>query len=618
MDMQSSSTMNHGQTHSSIHKHIVKVFINDESIVFENLNISMPVCDVTSFSFSYRPGHKGSFANQLSFNKETLSKKVKITITEDGDSQPVFTYHGVITGLNYMGNSSETDIQYDVEGKGELEKFNKVPECSSFRDYTFDTFFRKLLPKDLVEINDKEIDAFNTNEADVNKNGFYYTVQYCQTTFDFLRMMAARCGEWVFYNGKKLIVGKKYDSNKHEPIEIRLGEDLDRVYFSNKMYPTTNKYAGFNTYTGKEITTDTSSVAKGESELVAACMQAGNYYNNDNIMDISMASFDGLVDRIKVLNAYAATARAVHISGSSCNPHLNVGEIIKIMDKKGNESAGKYVIVDIQHHCSSHNGYQNSFTAIPADDSKVPPYTNPFLFPQCKLQPGIVKENEDKKGINRIKVQFPWQKEKNEMTPWIPVLSPHGGKGKGFRFLPEKGEEVLVDFRDGNPQLPFVMGAMHTEQNKPEVKHENNDFKCISTNLYCIGIDDGSKTLTVGTKDGKNEIFFDGNKGEITIKAANKITIDAPEIILKAKKEVKVNSEQHINIDAKQTMNIIATDLYTEGRKLNKMGSSVEIQIQSIKAEIKGTGTVNVGAPMIDVKADAMLNLKGNAGVNIN
>ena len=58
-------------------------------------------------------------------------------------------------------------------------------------------------------------------------------------------------------------------------------------------------------------------------------------------------------------------------------------------------------------------------------------------------------------------MQFPWQEEENGLTPWIRVITPHGGKDKGFHFIPEVEEKVLVGFEGGNAEHPYVLGVLY-------------------------------------------------------------------------------------------------------------------------------------------------------------
>ena len=88
----------------------------------------------------------------------------------------------------------------------------------------------------------------------------------------------------------------------------------------------------------------------------------------------------------------------------------------------------------------------------------ISPFFDEDAFPTCEEQSATVMQNDNPQGM--IKVQFPWQKKKGLTTPWLRVVTPYAGKGKGMHIIPEVGEEVIVGFDNGNAERPFVFGAM--------------------------------------------------------------------------------------------------------------------------------------------------------------
>jgi type VI secretion system secreted protein VgrG len=73
-----------------------------------------------------------------------------------------------------------------------------------------------------------------------------------------------------------------------------------------------------------------------------------------------------------------------------------------------------------------------------------------------------VVDNDDPKHLGRLKVQYIWA---DKPTSWIRMISPHAGCDRGFLFLPEVGDEVLVAFEDGDPNLPVVIGSLWNSAN---------------------------------------------------------------------------------------------------------------------------------------------------------
>jgi type VI secretion system secreted protein VgrG len=72
--------------------------------------------------------------------------------------------------------------------------------------------------------------------------------------------------------------------------------------------------------------------------------------------------------------------------------------------------------------------------------------------------------------LGRIKVQFPWDRygQKNENSScWVRVSSPWAGNQLGGIHLPRIGQEVIIDFIGGDPDLPICIGRVHNEMNLP-------------------------------------------------------------------------------------------------------------------------------------------------------
>jgi type VI secretion system secreted protein VgrG len=74
----------------------------------------------------------------------------------------------------------------------------------------------------------------------------------------------------------------------------------------------------------------------------------------------------------------------------------------------------------------------------------------------------------DKYG--RVKVQFPWDREgkKNEDSScWVRVATPWAGKQWGMIHIPRIGQEVIVDFLEGDPDQPIILGSVYNADQMP-------------------------------------------------------------------------------------------------------------------------------------------------------
>ena len=97
--------------------------------------------------------------------------------------------------------------------------------------------------------------------------------------------------------------------------------------------------------------------------------------------------------------------------------------------------------------------------------------SKPFTHgPQVAVVVGPEGQNLWTDDLGRIKVQFPWDRlgSKNQhSTCWIRVSSPWAGNQLGGVHVPRIGQEVIVDFIGGDPDLPVCTGRVHNQSNLP-------------------------------------------------------------------------------------------------------------------------------------------------------
>ncbi|MEP0916883.1 phage baseplate assembly protein V [Leptolyngbya sp. DQ-M1] len=143
----------------------------------------------------------------------------------------------------------------------------------------------------------------------------------------------------------------------------------------------------------------------------------------------------------------------------------------------------------------------------------------------------IVTNNKDPDKLGRVKVKFPWLSDTDE-SDWARVLSPMAGKQRGLYLLPEVGDEVLVAFEQGDPQFPYVLGALWNGQDKPPGTNEdgkNNQRLFKSRSGHTILFDDtqGEEKIVIQDKTNNNEISIDSKNNVIVIKSEKDVAIEA-------------------------------------------------------------------------------------------
>jgi uncharacterized protein involved in type VI secretion and phage assembly len=139
--------------------------------------------------------------------------------------------------------------------------------------------------------------------------------------------------------------------------------------------------------------------------------------------------------------------------GESLNSELLPGNTVQIEGIL--DAQGAYGVTHVAHSWDP-AGYTNQFTCTPWKN-----YTSqdtPVMKPWYGVVPARVVEHNDPKKMGRIKVQYFWQDE--APAHWARMMTPHAGSDRGFMFMPEVGDEVVVAFEDGDPERPLVLGCV--------------------------------------------------------------------------------------------------------------------------------------------------------------
>jgi len=187
------------------------------------------------------------------------------------------------------------------------------------------------------------------------------------------------------------------------------------------------------------------------------------------------------------------------------------------------------------------------------------------------LTVGKVTDNVDEDGLGRVKVIFPWLSSKDS-SHWARVVTPMAGKDRGFFFLPEVGDEVLVAFEHGMMEFPYVLGALWNGVDKPpEKKDKKTNKRTIkSTSGHIIRLDDteGEEKIEIIDKSGENSIVIDSKANTVTISAKKDVIIQSSDgkLILKGK-GVEIDSTDEVKITASKKMSLKAgPELKIEGQ----------------------------------------------------
>src|SRR6185295_6824457 len=132
----------------------------------------------------------------------------------------------------------------------------------------------------------------------------------------------------------------------------------------------------------------------------------------------------------------------------------------------------------------------------------------------------IVTDNKDPSKLGRVKIKIPVLSE-TDTTFWAPIVMLGAGKNRGWFFIPEKDDEVLVMFEHGAMDRPLVIGALWGGKDKPPDKNPGGNPRRVikSRQGSKITFDDDQLKIIIEDGTGKGKITFDSNANKIIIEA---------------------------------------------------------------------------------------------------
>jgi phage baseplate assembly protein V len=152
---------------------------------------------------------------------------------------------------------------------------------------------------------------------------------------------------------------------------------------------------------------------------------------------------------------------------------------------------------------------------------------------------GIVTDVNDPDGLGMVQVELPWYGE--GYREWARVVQPYAGDNVGSTWVPEKDGEVLVLFEHGNLRRPYVIGCLYSAVDRPpESRTASRDIRTVKTPSGAeIRVDETAQTVEIKTKSGAS-LLLEEKSGALTIKATQRLLLDATDIEIKASGSVKV------------------------------------------------------------------------------
>jgi len=540
-------------------------------------------------------------------SKKLLGKKISLSYWQYGSENQVFS--GIVTGLK---NRKES-------GYGKLVITGHSPSIlleNGRADRSFEQLSLSQIVKE-IGVNYPQEGKIHAEEQELNvRRVLPYTVQSQESDFGFIQRLATRYGEYFYYNGKELIFG-----NKAEPVlELSEGRELIELEFELGLRAQGFSGLTYDAEKGESIQHNAQEVQTEwkENALQAVAVQASKQLFGNVPKSVFSGSEKSQELEEMLLKEKENRESLIWVRGRSRDSRLKNGSRAKLTDING-RAMETYRIVEIKHY---YNGdeYYNEFVGV--SDVLHPPYQDSGAFPKSHEQMGRVVENADPLGLGRVRVQMVWQEAGSEKTPWIRLLQPHSGSGKGFYFVPEIGEEVLVGFQGGNAEKPYVIGTQYNGKEKSGYADKENNIKAVHTRSgNRLLLNDETGDVSLESQKGQTIAIFYGN-GNIEIKAPETMTLNAKNLNINVSQNMTTNVGMNAseNVSMNKTTSIGLVNLLNVGADFmtNVVGNLLEFiqgNRESESEERKEIAkSVSISSTEDNVKIHASKNISKHSG----
>lgn len=364
-----------------------------------------------------------------------------------------------------------------------------------------------------------------SNQFEFRTEGTYapreYCVQYRETHHDFIRRLMAEEGMFYYFefteSSHLMVIGDSIICHKTVT-------GVPEILFSAK-----GQLVNQTEYVTQFDVADT--VTSGSVHLSDYHFQKPSYSpmakeKSDAYKEMELYDYPGYLDdettgrRLAKVRLEHSTQHRLTMTGHSVCRRFTPGHRFTLTDHLNADANVEYTLVKIVHTgkqpqslqelagSNEGNSFGNVFTCLPSDVSFRPerPKTKPSVM---GIQTAVVTGPEGEEiytdQYGRIKVQFHWDRlgENDDKTScWMRVAQSWAGAGWGSVFIPRIGQEVIVNFIDGDPDRPLVTGAVYNGRNT--VPYSLPDEKTKST----------IKSESTPGGGGFNELRFEDKKGE--------------------------------------------------------------------------------------------------------
>jgi type VI secretion system secreted protein VgrG len=503
-------------------------------------------------------------------------------------------FNGFISSFSQIAGTLQLD-QYSATVVPWLWFLTRTADCRIFQEKTVPDIIKQVFSDHgFTDLEDALTGSYRTWE---------YCVQYRETDFNFVSRLMEQEGIYYFFkheNGKhKLVLADSASAHEsypdHDQIKFRpadLGVS-DEKYIMDWIVETRVQpgFYALNDFDFKNTKKDLLARAKVSREHAAADFEIYDYPGE------YIESKDGeeyAKKRIEELHAqYEVVTAQSDVRG------ISAGCTFTLTEHPRDDQNRKYLITSANYNAHSdilqtgggggiEAAYSCSFTAIDAKQQfrslRITPKPS-IPGPQTAIVVGPSGEEIYPDKYGRVKVKFHWDrysKADENSSCWIRVAQVWAGKNWGAIYTPRIGQEVIVDFLEGDPDQPIITGRVYNAQVMPPYDlPTNKTMSTLKSNSSKGG--EGFNEIRYEDKKGEEQIFIHAEKN-LDIRVKNdrfETVINDRHLIVENDKFEQVKSHRNEFVEKNHLEEIGEDrDLTVKGNEAKEVGKDLSLTVK--------------------------------------
>ena len=571
-----------------------------------------------------------------------LGKTMTVSVELEDESYRYL--NGYVTRFAFTGHDG-CFATYEATLSPSLWFLTRSVDCRIFQEKSVVDIIKPILATYNVVVDDKLQGSYPA---------LPYCVQYRETDFNFVSRLMEHAGIYYYFkhdaNAHTLVLADAYGA--HEAIE---GDTKIPYYIPSAAH---DKRGIHDWSMAGSVRTGTYTLNDFDFEKVSSSLSGGLMSKSTVARQYKHATYEmydypglytvrGDGDALSLTRIQAVQAQYQEISAHTTAREIASGSLFTLADHPREDQNGEHLVVsakyiltapDYDSNSSSGSEFYCGFTALSKAETYRPLQIMPKPHvhgPQTAVVVGKSGEEIWTDKYGRIKVQFHWDrlgKTDENSSCWVRVSQKLAGQQWGAIFIPRIGQEVIVEFLEGDPDRPIVTGCVYNGDNMPPYAlPENQSQSGYKSNSTKGG--GGSNELRFEDKKGGEEIYFHAEKDFNRVVDNNDTLKVGFAKADKGDQAISINHDQSVDIGNDQTLHVKhdQTETVDNDQKVTvsndqkvAVGNTCVIEAQtSIELKVGGSSIkiepakITIKSTQIAIDADATIEIKGGAPVTI-